>query len=222
MFTALRKKWWELPLLAALLMGLAAMLGCLYADWAVQCSAAGKIYTDVSAAPAKKVGLVLGCAPWTLFFQYRIKAAADLFHAGKIRYILVSGDNGRKTYDEPTAMRQALIEAGVPADKIVCDYAGFRTLDSLVRVRAVFLEDDITIISQRFHLERALYLAARKKIKACGFCARAPHRAYNRWTAGPRETLARARAVLDVLWGTRPKFFGEALPIGNKKQTEEK
>ena len=104
-----------------------------------------------------------------LYFDYRILAAVELYKAGKIKYILISGDNRKKDYNEPEEMKKALIQKGVPAKFIYLDYAGFRTLDSVVRAKEVFGQNQLTIISQRFHNERAIYLA--EKFPKSFFCA---------------------------------------------------
>lgn len=108
-------------------------------------------WNAIQAVPAREVGLVLGAKPGNRYFIRRINTAAALYHAGKVKWLLVSGDNGQKEYDEPSAMQQALIAKGVPEAAIFCDYAGFSTLDSVVRARKVFGENRITIISQAFH-----------------------------------------------------------------------
>ena len=100
-----------------------------------------------------------GARPGNRYFTRRIDTAAALYHAGKVKWLLVSGDNGRKNYDEASGMQQALIAKGVPAKVIFCDYAGFSTLDSVVRAKKVFGENHITIISQEFHNQRAIWLA---------------------------------------------------------------
>lgn len=130
-----------------------------------------------------------------------------------MKALLVSGDNGSRQYDEPTAMKAALVAAGVPAERIVCDYAGFRTLDSVVRAREVFGQSRFLVVSQRFHNERAIFLARRLGIEAVGLNAQdVPRsRALTTWL---REYLARVQAVLDVtLLGTRPRFAGPPEPI---------
>lgn len=116
-------------------------------------------WSDVNAVPARNVGLLLGARPGNRYFTRRIDTAAALYHAGKVKWLLVSGDNGRKNYDEASGMQQALIAKGVPAKVIFCDYAGFSTLDSVVRAKKVFGENHITIISQEFHNQRAIWLA---------------------------------------------------------------
>lgn len=143
----------------------------------VSSSTSEKIYADLESVPANDVGLVLGAnkRSWggiNLYFANRIEAAVSLFKAGKIKHIIVSGDNHRKGYDEPTDMRDALIERGIPDSCITLDYAGFRTLDSMVRCKEVFGQEKVTVISQKFHNERAVFIAERYDIDAIAFNAK--------------------------------------------------
>ncbi|MGC4067592.1 MAG: ElyC/SanA/YdcF family protein [Polyangiaceae bacterium] len=179
-----------------------------------------RLVDDLTRLPHHSVGVVLGCVPRlrdgrnNLYFRYRMEAAARLFHAGKVNHLLVSGDNHRRGYDEPTAMRDALIALGVPAARIILDYAGFRTLDSVVRAKEVFGQDRIVIVSQRFHNQRALYLALASGVNAMAYNARDVVGSEGNFT-GLREPLARIRAVLDVhLLRTRPRFTGPRVVIG--------
>ena len=129
-----------------------------------------------------------------------------MYRAAKVKRLLVSGDNHVKGYDEPTDMKEALIAAGVPGETITLDYAGFRTLDSVVRARRVFGVRDVVIISERFHVQRALFLADRCGLSAVAFAAPDPARQWMLKVA-PREQLACVKAVLDAyLLRTRPKF----------------
>ena len=105
-------------------------------------------WSDVNAVPARNVGLLLGARPGNRYFTRRIDTAAALYHAGKVKWLLVSGDNGRKNYDEASGMQQALIAKGVPAKVIFCDYAGFSTLDSVVRAKR-FLVKTISPLSRK-------------------------------------------------------------------------
>lgn len=188
------------------------------ADYWVSSSAAGRIYNDVAQVPYRKVGLVLGTGKYlgdgsvNLFYRYRIETAAALYKAGKVSFLLVSGDNGSKDYNEPEMMKQDLIAAGVPADRIYLDFAGFRTLDSIVRCREVFGEDSITVVSQAFHNERALFLAGRKGINAIACNAREV-----KGDAGTkvllREKLARIKLLLDLAFNKQPKYYGEKVAI---------
>ena len=150
-----------------------------------------QLYTDVTKIPYRKVGLVLGASKQTsrgtpnLYFKFRMQAAYQLYKAHKVQYLLVSGDNHIKGYDEPSDMREALILLGVPDSCIVLDYAGFRTLDSVVRCDEVFGEDSVTIISQEFHNQRAVFIAnasrtsAFNKINAIAFNAQEVNKHYS-------------------------------------------
>ena len=179
-----------------------------------------QLYTDVNEIPFRKVGLVLGASKKTIrgtnnfYFSYRIQAAYELFKAHKVQYLLVSGDNHIKGYDEPSDMRKALIALGVPDSCIVLDYAGFRTLDSVVRCNEVFGEDSITIISQEFHNQRALFIANKNNIQAIGFNAQDVNQNYS-FKTRLREYFARVKCVLDIyVLYTSPKFLGKKIKIG--------
>jgi SanA protein len=179
------------------------------------------IFTNTESMPKSKVGLLLGTSKYTkggrrnLFFAHRIEAAADLYRTGKIDYLLVSGDNRKVEYNEPKEMRLALIAAGVPDSAIVSDYAGFRTFDSVVRAKEVFGQASITIISQQFHLERALFIAKQWDIPAIGYQAQGVPAGYAIKTE-IREYFARIKAILDVfILGTSPKFLGDPVKIGH-------
>lgn len=147
------------------------------------------------------------------YFTNRINTAAELYHAGKVDFIIASGDNHIKEYDEPTAMRDSLMAHGVPESRIILDFAGFRTLDSVVRAKEVFGCDSLTIISQEGHNARALYLAEANGIKAITITA--PLRA-GRWVRtrlALREWLACDKMMLDIWFGKQPHFLGEKIEI---------
>jgi SanA protein len=187
-------------------------------DYYVESHVQNKLYKDVETILYNKVGLVLGTVKIlkngniNRYYQYRIDAAAALFKAGKIKYILVSGDNSKKGYDEPTDMKDDLIKKGVPENRIFLDFAGFRTLDSVVRSKAIFGQKSISIISQKFHNERAVFIANHKDIDAIGFEAQDVS-----IRAGLvvqfREKLARVKVLIDVVFGVQPKFLGEEVEI---------
>ncbi len=176
------------------------------------------IYNSTSEIPHNNVGLLLGASKilpnghinW--YYKYRIDAALELFKSGKIDFILVSGDNGRTSYDEPTTIKNDLISGGVPASKIFLDYAGFRTLDSVVRSKEIFDQDSITVISQKFHNERAIFIAKSKGMKAVGFNAKNVSVSYG-YPVLIRELMARVKMVLDLVFGKKPKFLGETIEI---------
>ncbi|EGE4653504.1 vancomycin high temperature exclusion protein [Salmonella bongori serovar 40:z35:-] len=171
-------------------------------------------WNAIQAVPAREVGLVLGAKPGNRYFIRRINTAAALYHAGKVKWLLVSSDNGQKEYDEPSAMQQALIAKGVPEAAIFCDYAGFSTLDSVVRARKVFGENRITIISQAFHNQRAIWLAQQYGIDAIGVNAPDLNKRHGTYTR-LREKLARVSAVLDAkILRRQPKYLGVTVTIG--------
>ena len=176
------------------------------------------LFNETEKIPKNKVGLLLGTSKYlrdgriNLYYKYRIEAAIRLFKAGKIEFILISGDNGTKEYDEPTTIKNDLIAKGIPSERIYLDYAGFRTLDSVVRSKEIFGQDSITIISQPFHNERAIYIAKRKGIQAVGYNAKDVNVYYGLKTKA-REKLARSKMVLDIIFGKKPKFLGETIEI---------
>src|SRR5215813_943272 len=143
----------------------------------VRRASAGRLYSSTSQIPYRRVGLVLGCKKKmgdgtpNPFFDNRLRAATELFKAGKIDYFLVSGDNHVRGYDEATDMKDALLQAGVPPHRIYSDCAGFRTLDSIVRARDVFGIREMTVISKEFHNQRAIFLASHHGVDAIGYNA---------------------------------------------------
>lgn len=211
-----RKIWkWLKRLFLALLLLLVSIWSI---DKYVANSANGKVYNAISELPYNKVGLLLGTSKYAVngginyFYKYRIEAAVSLFKNGKIDFILVSGDNGTKGYNEPELILEDLVAAGIPPERIFLDYAGFRTLDSVVRSNAIFGCTSITVISQQFHNERALFIAQQKGINAIAYNAKDVYS-----SAGTkvllREKLARVNMVLDLLFNKQPKFYGPKIEI---------
>jgi len=188
------------------------------ANYSIEKNAENKTYSNASNIKKNKVGLVLGTSKIlkngriNLYFKYRINATVELYEKGMIDFVLVSGDNGNKNYDEPTDFKNELIKKGIPANKIYLDYAGFRTLDSVIRAKEIFGQTSLTIISQKFHNERAIYLAEKNGISAIGFNARDLTGKYGIKTR-IREYFARTKAYIDVIFGIQPKFLGEKIEI---------
>jgi len=206
----------RLRLALLLLTGVAglALVGLVAIDGMVSANTAGAVAGRIEEVQPMPVALLLGTARKTVagrpnrFYHARIEAAAQLFHSGKVKGILVSGDNATRWYNEPIAMQKDLIAAGVPAEFITLDYAGFRTLDSVIRAKEVFGQEHLIIVSQRFHAERAIFLARHFGIDATGLAAADPED-WSLIKVRAREVLARAAAVLDILIGRAPKFLGE-------------
>lgn len=178
------------------------------------------IYKDINKIPKKRAALLLGTAKYVkkgkqnYFYTYRIKAVLELWKANKIDAIVVSGDNGTKYYNETETMFKDLVKKGIPAKYITKDYAGFRTFDSVVRAEAIFDLDDYIIVSQEFHLKRALYIAHEKGQKAIGFAAHDIKGTSAAKRMEAREFLAGIKAFLDInVLNTKPKFYGDKIKV---------
>jgi len=175
-------------------------------------------YDSVDQIPHNHCALVLGTSKYlsngheNLYYLYRIKAAADLFNHKKIDYIIVSGDNRYKNYNEPLRMFNDLVAAGIPKNKIFLDYAGFRTLDSVIRAKEVFGQSEITIVSQPFHNQRAIYIARKKGISAVAFNADDVSDKQS-IEVRFREIGARLLLAFDLIIERQPHFLGEKVII---------
>jgi SanA protein len=181
--------------------------------WVVK-STEDKVFSDLSKLPEHRVALVLGTSHKVVgggpnpYFSKRIETAATLYKLGKIDHFILSGDNRTMFYNEPWEMRKALIKGGVPESAITLDYAGLRTLDSVVRSKKIFGQDRITIITQPFHSYRALFISNYYNIDAVAMVAEEP--ALDRSIkVRIREYFARTKAILDLyLFKTAPRFLG--------------
>ena len=189
----------------------------------IENSSTSYIFKTLNELPKSRVGLLLGTSKYNraggvnLFFRYRIDAAVLLYQNKKIDYILVSGDNRTLSYNEPRDMRKALLARGIPDSAIYLDYAGLRTLDSVIRCKEVFGQSAFIIISQEFHLSRALFIAQHAGIYAIGFAAKNVPDAYSIKT-NIREYFARTKAMLDIfIFTTKPRFLGDSITIGNRE-----
>ncbi len=186
--------------IALLFISLVFILFCNY--WVVR-SARSFAYFEIDKLPSNEAGLVLGTSKSlegggeNLYFRYRMEATARLFKEGKIKLVILSGNNDSPYYNEPLDMKKALLKLGVPESAMILDYSGLRTFDSVVRCKRVFKQDNITIISQDFHNVRALYIARHNGIDAVSFAAQDVPKIYSFRTL-IREYLARPKAVLDV------------------------
>lgn len=190
----------------------------------ISISTRNHLFSDINNLPANKVGVVLGTSKYARnggyndHYRLRVDAAYDLYKAGKIEYILISGDNATPYYNEPSTIRRDLLKRGVPSEHIYRDYAGFRTLDSIIRAKDVFGLTEYTIISQTYHNKRALYIALSNGSNAIAYNAGDGRK--TDLTNRTREVLARVLAVLEVHWfKTEPKHMGPVIDIGNTPPT---
>lgn len=178
------------------------------------------VFNEWEKLPENKCGLLLGTSKYRIkgginpYFSERLDAAAMLYRSGKIKYIIASGDNSELNYNEPRAMMAGLRDRGVPAEKIFLDYAGFRTLDSVVRAREIFGQDSVTVISQQFHNERAVYIGRVYGINVSAFNADDKEEDPSGIIVRSREVFARFKAFIDVkIIMEQPKFLGEKINI---------
>ncbi len=186
-------------------------------NYAVVRATEHQVFSDVRTIPWNRVGLLLGTAKYedrargviNRYYQYRIDAAVQLYMAGKIDYIIVSGDNSPH-YNEPNLMKKDLVARGVPANRIVLDNAGFRTLDSILRCRDVFGQRSFTIISQKFHNERAVYIANHKGVQTVAYNAQ---NGDSFWDVVVREKLARVKMMLDLMLNTQARYYGPPIEV---------
>lgn len=199
------------------------VLGILFTFWAnhtIEYATDDYVTSSINKLPNEKVGLVLGTSKSLKngnknpYFFYRIEAAEELFKSGKIDYIIVSGDNSSQYYNEPEDMHTELVARGIPKTKIFLDFAGLRTLDSVVRAKEIFGQNSYLIISQRFHNERAVFLAQKKGIEAYGYNAKDVNKKAG-FKTNLREYFARVKVFWDLFFGVDPKFSGSKVVIPN-------
>lgn len=189
-----------------------------FAQWWVVSASEKWIYRRMEDVPAAPVGIVFGAKVYdsgalSPVLDARVRAGVELYHAGKIRKLLMTGDNGRVSYDEVTAMKRRAVALGVPAVDVVRDFAGFRTYDSCIRARDVFGIDRAVLVTQAFHLNRAVFLARRLGIDAVGYVSEPGMPDGMIRASERREWLARPAAVTDTLLHRRPKFLGRREPL---------
>jgi SanA protein len=190
----------------------------IWSNHTIKESSKNYITDNIDNVETSKVGLLLGTSKLLKggykneYFFNRIDAAVELYKKGKIQNVLISGDHGTQNYNEPLDMKKELMKNGVPDSVIYLDYAGFRTLDAVVRANAIFGQNSFLVISQKFHNERAISLAQKYGLNAYGYNAKDVSYGYGLSTK-IREYFARVKVFLDLLFGVKPKFLGEKIVI---------
>ncbi|WP_035477459.1 SanA/YdcF family protein [Aliagarivorans taiwanensis] len=175
---------------------------------------AGMWSRDINQVEPMPVALVFGTSKYVgkrlnTFYQFRIEAAAKLYQQHKVDALILSGDNATRYYNEPITMLNDLLRMDIPRKHIALDYAGFRTLDSVIRAQQVFGQQRVLLVSQQFHVERALYIAKVKGLDARGFVVDDAPRKFH-WRVRLREVLARVKALIDLhIFKASPHFLGE-------------
>ncbi len=212
-------------LLLALTLFLVALAG---ANWWLLTLTEPLVHQQLETVPVMPVAIVFGTSRYLSggglnpYYRNRIDAAARLYRTGRVRHILLSGDNAHRSYNEPRRMYQDLVRAGVPASALTLDFAGFSTLDTLMRAQAVFGLDRAILVTQGWHLPRALYIARVIGLEAEGYAAAST----GDWPSGlklrGREALARLATLGDLyLWRREPRFLGRPEPIAAPAETHE-
>ncbi|MGE0068345.1 MAG: vancomycin high temperature exclusion protein [Solirubrobacterales bacterium] len=205
--------------------GGAALVVLLVAAANVYVLSAGGEYTDeVGEVPAAEVAIVPGAlversGRMSAMLADRVEQASRLWHAGKVEKILVSGDHGSWVYDEPDTMRKALVADGVDPEDVFEDHAGFETWATMVRARSIFGVRDAVVVTQGFHMPRALFLADEAGIEATGLTADLHHWGYQGRKSSAREVLSRVKAIVDVTLDT-PAMGGPKIPIATSDGRE--
>lgn len=180
------------------------------------------IYKNINGAPESYAALVLGAfvsksGRLSGILQDRVEKAVELYKNKKVKRFLLSGDHGRKKYDEVNSMKKYLLEKGIDTADIFLDHAGFDTYSSIVRAIEVFEVNDVIIVSQEFHLPRAVYIARNKGMNACGVMAEDTNYPAIK-SLKMREIFANLKAFYEVLINKKPKFLGNKIPItGNSR-----
>jgi SanA protein len=183
---------------------LVALVVVLSNRWVIN-STDASLYQDSSLLPDNEVGLVLGCSPFVSSgkpspqFRGRMQAAAALYKAGKVRRLILSGANPDVRYNEPKKMREALLELGVPSEAMVLDFAGDSTYESITRAKVVFGLSEVTVVTQKYHAYRALFLARKTGVRAVAYQAPTEGVTGPGFRHPPREIFARVAAVFDIL-----------------------
>lgn len=212
------KKFLKKSFYTLLILGVLSLLFTAFANYKIENSTEEFVTDKLEILPKTKVAVVLGTAPNLMsgyqnyYFTYRIEAATKLYQSGKVTHFILSGDHGRKNYNEPEAMKQALIKNGVPENVIYLDYAGFRTLDSMIRAKEIFSQNEFIVVSQEFHNQRAVYIARQNGINAYGYSAKDVNKHAGLKT-NIREYFARTKVFIDSFFGVQPKFLGEKIEI---------
>ena len=207
---------------------LLATLAVVAIDTYVKGGVSDRILTPEEASQLQDVDciLVLGClvkdngTPSDMLHD-RLRRGVELYHAGAAPKLLMSGDHGRTNYDEVAAMKQFAVDADVPSADVFMDHAGFSTYESIYRARDIFQADKIIIVSQEYHLYRALYIAEQLGVEAYGVSA--DYRNYSGQTGRDvREILARVKDVFSCIFKVEPTYLGEVIPVsGNGDVTND-
>lgn len=212
--------------LVSLALALLTMLAIFILNHKIKITTEDHIYNTLDEVPTAHTAIVLGASVksngnLSIMLRDRVESALLLYNKGKVKRFLLSGDNGSVSYNEPKAMKKYLIERGVPEEHIYLDYAGFDTYDSMYRAKAVFEVDDAIIVTQGFHLPRAVFIARKLNLNYNGYTGDKriyAHQDYNI----KREFLANIKAYLELAFSKDPTYLGSKIPITGPPQSNYK
>ena len=184
----------------------------------IVCQAGQHVYEDIDEVPEAQVIIVLGAYVrgdnLSMVLEDRIKVALELYNDGKAEKILLSGDHGQTDYDEVNSMRRYVLNEGIDEEDVFLDHAGFDTYDSMFRAKEVFDVESAIIVTQEFHIDRAVYIARKLGIEAVGFSVNQDkYKTFLQMNWYTREYLSRVKAFMDVLFESDPKYLGDVIPI---------
>lgn len=199
-----------------LIAGFSILMLSLVTNYLVRRATDKSVYIKVNEIPKAKVALIFGAGirgnKPSRYLKDRLDAGIKLYKTNKVNKILLSGDNGREEYDELTVMKLYCYENGVDTNKIYIDYAGFDSYSTMYRAKAIFKIDTAVLITQRYHLNRCLYIGKKLGIKVYGLSAnRGIYKGYRYYAV--REYLSVCKAVLDIFRNRKPKFLGKEISI---------
>ncbi len=223
-----KKCWWKRVLILLVCLGVIGGSAVLGINAHVKKTGGAHIITEEEAAALTNVNciLVLGCGVRedgtpSHMLEDRLKQGVALYNLDASPKLLMSGDHGRENYNEVGTMKQYAMEASVPSEDVFMDHAGFSTYESLYRAKEIFGADKIIIVTQEYHLYRALYIAERMGLDAYGVAS--DYRTYWGQTSREiREILARAKDFVNTIFWPEPTFLGEAIPVsGNGDLTND-
>lgn len=212
--------------LRLLILGVIAFILICGLSWRVQSSTESQIFKDSKDVPQAYTVIVLGASVYSsgklsIILEDRVRSALDLYNTGKVKRFLLSGDNGTEQYNEPKAMKAYLMAQGVPEDDIFLDYAGFDTYDSMYRASAVFNVKDAIVVTQEFHLPRAIYIANKLDLNYYGYIGD-KHIYQSANINSKRELLANVKAFLELTFNKEPTYLGAKIPIDGPPQSSYK
>lgn len=192
-------------------------------NFRIKQSTKAQTFSTLQGLPNAYTAIVLGASVksngnLSVILRDRVESALFLYNEGKVKRFLLSGDNGSKNYNEPKAMKKYLIERGVPEDHIYLDYAGFDTYDTMYRSSAVFEVESAIVVTQEFHLARALYIANNLNLNYYGYTGDKRAYAHEEYQAR-REFLANVKAYLELTLGKKPTYLGSKIPIMGPPQS---